>query len=520
MSGGGRRTGRAAPGRAARACQSGAPASLGWPAAPRRRLARPRARCGFAAATAVAVAFAAAPAATGGAPGGSLRPGLPTAAPAVVGPAELPARDEAAARPPRRAAVTAETPRRRTAVSPGGWRGAPAGPGLAPHGARGAPAHVVAGQSRPPAGAAPGDGVSPEQVAAAIDRLGDLDYGVRTRAAQTVRRAPPPVATAALLQAVAGHADGYVRYRALVLLSGFNDPRTRDVMAQAMADPNDRLREVAYAWFEAHPDPSLASHLLARLDTELAEFVRPALVRALAALGTDAAVRETLTREAMRGQDFFRSAVIEALGEHRAAYALDTLIDIARLDGPLRDDAALALGRIGERRALPVLAELQRTSRRESQPILAAAICLVGSNCDAHRRFLVETLAFASRQIGYQDLLRSAARGLGALAERGDREAAIALLDAGLPSDDPVRAPIALALGRVAVRNPPFVLELLERASDLDRAILLLRDAFDMLEEDFEEERFFVVVRRAHWQAPEGSAMRRVAEKLIGGLDF
>jgi HEAT repeat protein len=362
--------------------------------------------------------------------------------------------------------------------------------------------------------------VSPERVAAAIDQLGDLDYAVRARAAQTVRRAPPAVAVAALLQAVAGHTDGYVRYRALVLLSGFNDPRTRDVMAEAAVDPNDRLREVAYAWFEAHPDPSLAPQLLARLDVELAEFVRPALVRALAALGADAAVREALTREAMRGQDFFRSAVIEALGEHRAAYALDTLIDIARLDGPLRDEAALALGRIGDRRALPVLAELQRTSRRESQPVLAAAICLAGSNCDAHRQFLVDTLAFASRQIGYQDLLRSAARGLGALAERGDREAALALLDAGIPSDDPVRAPIALALGRVAVRNPALVLDLLERTSDLDRAILLLRDAFDMLEEDFEEERFFVAVRRAHWQAAEGSAARRVAEKLIGGLDF
>jgi HEAT repeat protein len=375
-------------------------------------------------------------------------------------------------------------------------------------------------QTRQPASAGAAETVSPEAVAAAVDRLGDLDYTARTRAAQTLRRASPPVAAAALLQAVAGHADGYVRYRALVLLSGFNDPRTREVMVEAMTDPNDRLREVAYAWFEANPDPSLAPHLLPRLETELAEFVRPALVRALAALGADAAVRRALAREAMRGQDFFRSAVIEALGEHRAAYALDTLIEIARLDGPLRDEAALALGRIGERRALPVLAELQRTSRRESQPILAAAICLIGSNCDAHRRFLVETLAFASRQIGYQDLLRSAARGLGALAERGDREAALALLEAGIPSEDPVRAPIALAFGRVAVRNPAFVLDLLERTADLDRAILLLRDAFDMLEEDFEEERFFVAVRRAHWQAPEGSAVRRVAEKLIGGLDF
>ena len=59
-----------------------------------------------------------------------------------------------------------------------------------------------------------------------------------------VRRAPAATAVPALLEAVAEHADGYVRFRALVLLSGFNDPRTRDVMAQALSTPNDRLRAV------------------------------------------------------------------------------------------------------------------------------------------------------------------------------------------------------------------------------------------------------------------------------------
>ena len=58
----------------------------------------------------------------------------------------------------------------------------------------------------------------------------------------------------ALLQAVAG-AQGRLRpLQSLVLLTGFNDPRTADTMDEALASPNDRLREVAYGYFERHPD--------------------------------------------------------------------------------------------------------------------------------------------------------------------------------------------------------------------------------------------------------------------------
>ena len=54
-----------------------------------------------------------------------------------------------------------------------------------------------------------------------------------------------------MLQAVSEHADGYIRFRALTLLTGFSDPRTEDAMETAMVSPNDRLREVAYALLRA-----------------------------------------------------------------------------------------------------------------------------------------------------------------------------------------------------------------------------------------------------------------------------
>src|SRR5438034_11666071 len=151
------------------------------------------------------------------------------------------------------------------------------------------------------------------QLQAAIDKLGDLDYATRTSAARMVRRTPGAQAVPALLQAVAEHADGYVRYRALVLLTGFNDPRTKDAMRESLASPNDRLRAVAYSFFEHNPDRALLPQSLTALDKEQGQFVRPSLVRALAAQGDDPKVRAALLRESGRGEDYFRSAVIEAL---------------------------------------------------------------------------------------------------------------------------------------------------------------------------------------------------------------
>ncbi|HEV3057246.1 MAG TPA: HEAT repeat domain-containing protein [Vicinamibacterales bacterium] len=368
--------------------------------------------------------------------------------------------------------------------------------------------------------------VTREQLQSAIDKLGDLDYAARTTASRTIRRAATSQAVPALLQAASDHADGYVRYRALVLLTGFNDPRTKDSMRASLSSPNDRLRTVAYSFFEHNPDRSLLPDFLNALEKEQGEFVRPTLVRAVAALAAmspsndDTKVRQALVREVNRGADFFRSAVVEALGDYKAQYAYDALTAIAKLDGPLQEDAALALGKIGDKRALETLAGLQRTAPRKAQPSIAAAVCLLGVNCGSHENYLVETLKFSDRNIGFQELLRSAASGLGALAVAGHTEAADALIEVGIPSRDPTRAPVALALGTVALRNTPLMMTKLETRSDRDGAIALIAEGFDMLEEDLDKERFFVLARRTFWESPDGSSRRALMQTLIGKLDF
>ena len=124
------------------------------------------------------------------------------------------------------------------------------------------------------------------------------------------------------------------------------------------------------------------------------------------------------------------------------------------------------------------------------------------------------------KQAGFQDLVRGASAGLAALAVDGNEEAMQTLIDLGAPTRDPARAAIALALGTVALRNTALTLKVLEAGRNRDAALELLREAFDMLEEDYVEERFFATVRRTYWASAPDSPARAVAQALIQKLEF
>ena len=153
--------------------------------------------------------------------------------------------------------------------------------------------------------------------------------------------------------------------------------------------------------------------------------------RELAPTGADddvPACRQALVREVGRGEDFFRSAVIEALGDYKAQYAFDAMTAVAKLDGPLQDDAALALGKIGDKRALETLAALQRTAPRAVAAVDRGGDLPARRQLRTHESYLVETLKFSDKNPGFQELLRGAAAGLGALAVAGHAEALDALV--------------------------------------------------------------------------------------------
>jgi hypothetical protein len=133
---------------------------------------------------------------------------------------------------------------------------------------------------------------------------------------------------------------------------------------------------------------------------------------------------------------------------------------------------------------------------------------------------LVDALKFSDKNEGFQPLLRGAAAGLAALAVAGHTEAAQALVDLGVPSKDPTRAPVALALATVALRNTPLTMNLLETLPNRDGALSLLAEGFDMLEEDLDKERFFAFARRTYWDSSNAPPRRALMQTIIGKLDF
>jgi hypothetical protein len=350
-----------------------------------------------------------------------------------------------------------------------------------------------------------------------IAQLAALDYPVRMNAARLVRRAPVSEVVPALTNAVKSHPDEFVRYRALVVLTAFNDRGTGPLIRSLLSDRNDRLREVAYKWLEQRPDPEMRFPLLSALQTEQAEFVRPALVAALAALGDDAEVQRTLTMEVTRGLDLFRSAAIDTLGHHRAAYAIEAIAGVAANDGPLQADAVVALGRIGGPRARTALMGITNAPA-DVRLTIRGAQCLLGDNCDEALKALQDA-AMAPR--ASTSMVRAAAQALSAIAANGS-DAAMASLVALSGRGGAVRDAAALAVAGAALRKPDRILAWLNTAAEGERvaAISLLKDGFEGLEEDFAEEQFFAAARASYWSAAENSSARRLAADLIQALEF
>ncbi len=159
--------------------------------------------------------------------------------------------------------------------------------------------------------------------------------------------------------------DGRPSVRSVVLefITGINDPRTREAIFAALNDPDESVQETAIELLVADNadilvDPRALEPLLQAVQSDykdgkhveqaaysLRKYKDPRVVDAL--IG----VLET-SEEA--GQ---KIAAIQVLGELKATKAVDALLKAmqAQPSDHLTDLAAVALGDVGDKRALPAL---------------------------------------------------------------------------------------------------------------------------------------------------------------------
>jgi hypothetical protein len=81
---------------------------------------------------------------------------------------------------------------------------------------------------------------------------------------------------------------------------------------------------------------------------------------------------------------------------------------------------------------------------------------------------------------------------------------------------------VALRISTVALRRPPIVLDWFDSAPQpsRDAALVLLKDGFDSLDDDYAEEQFFAATRAMYWQATDASPTRTVTAAIIQRLEF
>ena len=214
----------------------------------------------------------------------------------------------------------------------------------------------------------------------------------------------------------------------------------RTSMREALTSPNDRLRDRRLQFFRAQPG-SARGAAVARRARQGAGGVRPAGAGSSARCARGDGRRREHARasgalaRSGRGEDFFRSAVIEALGDYRAPYAVRR----AHRQSPSSTGRCRTMRRwrwarsatSARWRRWPGFSEPRRGRRsRRSPPPSACSASIARS----HENYLIDTLKFADKNIGFQELLRSAAAGLGALGVAGRAEAVEALIEIGIPS--------------------------------------------------------------------------------------
>jgi hypothetical protein len=173
-------------------------------------------------------------------------------------------------------------------------------------------------------------------------------------AARLIRRASAAQAVPALVEAARRHPDEYVRNRAFILLTGFNDRGTADLAKGLIRRSKRSTARERVQVVRAAPGPAARAQLARRITVRNRGVRASGSDRRADGVDQDPQVQRALVTRSGRGLDF-SAARHRRSGRRHAAYAVDAIAPMTRDEGPLQQDAVLAIGRIGGPKADGIL---------------------------------------------------------------------------------------------------------------------------------------------------------------------
>lgn len=221
-------------------------------------------------------------------------------------------------------------------------------------------------------------------IAELIEDLADEDPRVRREAARELgergAREAVPALVGSIRRCPAGDAESTeehaARAAAAVALGKIGDPASAPALLDAIADPFNLGTAASTALGRLDPPPFEA---LLRTTRDANAWRRARAVLALAEIGDRRAV-ETMVTLLGDGEAAVRRAAASAFEKLRDERAIDPLTRVLANDPSslVRTYAAMALGALGARHAVPALLEATRAREPNLRRAAARALCRIG----------------------------------------------------------------------------------------------------------------------------------------------
>ena len=196
-----------------------------------------------------------------------------------------------------------------------------------------------------------------------VKALSDSDIHTRYWSACTLGDIKDERAVRPLLEALAIELKSNVRAGIITALGEIGDKRAINALIQALQDNSSSVRSSAAIALGQFADQEVIKALIPKLEDE-SYFVRSWSANALGKIGDSQAIAPLITALSKEKEIEVNYAIVRALGQFKGdSQVVETLLPMLKnpaSDSNLRCEIAIALGRLGDFQAVPLLIQTLR----------------------------------------------------------------------------------------------------------------------------------------------------------------